>query len=373
MSSTRLPSLNALRAFEAAARHGSLSRAAAELHVTHSAVSHQIKALEAELGVPLFRRVGRGVEANAVGQQLEAALSDAFARIGRAVLQARHGDRAGILTVSVEPSFAVRWLVLRLGRFRSANPEIDLRLSATGELADFSREDVDAAIRHGRGGWAGLEAERLMDARVFPVCSPGLLANGPPLSRPEDLRHHTLLHEDNEHYWREWLTAAGAAEVEVGRGPRFDDGHLALAAAGAGQGVALTDDALAAAELAEGRLVRLFATEIGTDKAYWLVYPPAAATRPKVAAFRAWLLAEVGGRATRLKTQGLGVRRSRSCCPTPSTLSLTASRASPTDGSAAGGQALGARPAPGSRWTWRCRSRRRPQSPPAGRLPSQGD
>ena len=294
MSSTRLPSLNALRAFEAAARHGSLSQAAAELHVTHSAVSHQIKALEAELGVPLFRRVGRGVEANAVGQQLEAALSDAFARIGRAVLQARHGDRAGILTVSVEPSFAVRWLVLRLGRFRSANPEIDLRLSATGELADFSREDVDAAIRHGRGGWPGLEAERLMDARVFPVCSPGLLANGPPLSRPEDLRHHTLLHEDNEHYWREWLTAAGAAEVEVGRGPRFDDGHLALAAAGAGQGVALTDDALAAAELADGRLVRLFATEIGTDKAYWLVYPPAAATRPKVAAFRAWLLAEVG-------------------------------------------------------------------------------
>ena len=133
-----------------------------------------------------------------------------------------------------------------------------------------------------------------MDARVFPVCSPSLLASGPPLLQPADLRHHTLLHEDNEYYWREWLTAAGAGEVEVGRGPRFDDGHLTLAAAGAGQGVALTDEALAATELAEGRLVRLFETEIGTDKAYWLVYPPAAAARPKVAAFRAWLLAEVG-------------------------------------------------------------------------------
>jgi len=293
MQSMRLPSLNALRAFEAAARFGSLSQAAAELHVTHSAVSHQIKALEAELGVALFRRVGRGVEANAVGQQLEAALGDAFARIGRAVLQARRGDRAGILTVSVEPSFAVRWLVLRLGRFRAANPDIDLRLSATGDLADFVREDVDVAIRHGRGDWPGLAAERLMGAPMFPVCSPGLLANGPALRLPADLRHHTLLHEDGEDYWREWLAAAGAGEVEVGRGPRFDDGHLALAAAGAGQGVALSDDALAAAEIAAGRLMRLFATEIGTDKAYWLVYPPATASRPKVAAFRTWLLAEV--------------------------------------------------------------------------------
>ncbi len=293
MTKSRLPSLNALRAFEAAARHGSLSQAAAELHVTHSAVSHQIKALEAELGVPLFRRVGRGVAANAAGQQLEAALSDAFARIGRAVLQARQGDRAGVLTVSVEPSFAVRWLVLRLGRFRAAHPDIDLRLAATSELADFSREDVDAAIRHGRGSWPGLEAERLMAAPVFPVCSPSLLATGPPLLQPADLRHHTLLHEGDEGYWREWLMAAGAGEVEVGRGPRFDDGHLTLAAAGAGQGVALTDDALAAAELAEGRLVRLFVTEIGTDKAYWLVHPQAAAARPKVSAFRTWLLAEV--------------------------------------------------------------------------------
>ena len=153
MSSLRLPSLNALRAFEAAARLASVSRAAAELHVTHSAVSHQIKSLEAEIGVPLFRRVGRGVTATAVGEQLEAALSDAFARMARAVQQARLGGRAGLLTVSVEPSFAARWLVLRLGLFRTAHPEIDLRLSPTSAVADFAREDVDVAIRHGRGPW----------------------------------------------------------------------------------------------------------------------------------------------------------------------------------------------------------------------------
>ncbi len=295
MASIRLPSLNALRAFEAAARHGSLSRAAEELHVTHSAVSHQIKALEAELGVPLLRRVGRGVQVNAVGQQLEMALGDAFARIGRAVRLARQRDGSGILTVSVEPSFAVRWLVLRLGRFHAAHPGIDLRLSATGALADFAREDVDLAIRYGGGDWPGLQAERLLDLRCFAVCSPHLLTAGPPLRHPCDLGRHTLLHEDDGAFWRQWLHAAGALEVDASCGPRFDDAHLALAAAEAGQGVALGDDALVAAELAQGRLVRPFATEIGTDKGYWLVHPPDAATRPKVAAFRSWLLAEIGG------------------------------------------------------------------------------
>jgi LysR family glycine cleavage system transcriptional activator len=294
MSSPRLPSLNALRAFEAAARLASVSRAAAELHVTHSAVSHQIKSLESEIGVPLFRRVGRGVMATAVGEQLEAALSDAFARMARAVQQARLGDRAGLLTVSVEPSFAARWLVLRLGRFRAAHPEIDLRLSPTSAVADFAREDVDVAIRHGRGPWRGLQADHLMPARVFPVCSPAVLAAEPPLAIPADLGRHTLLHEDSGLYWSEWLGAAGAGEVDAARGPRFDSAHLTLAAAEAGQGVALADDALAAMELADGRLIRLFDVEIATDKAYWLVYPPAAADRPKVAAFRAWLLAEAG-------------------------------------------------------------------------------
>ena len=210
------------------------------------------------------------------------------------VRQARRGDRAGTLTISVEPSFAVRWLVLRLGRFRASNPEIDLRLSATNELADFERDEVELAIRHGRGDWPGLHAEQLMAASVFPVCSPGLLAGGPPIREPADLRHLTLLHEASTDYWREWLIAAGVAEIDVSRGPQFDDSHLTVAAAASGQGVALTDDALAAAELAEGRLVRLFSTEIGSDRAYWLVYPPAAAMQPKIAAFRSWLLAEVG-------------------------------------------------------------------------------
>lgn len=189
----------------------------------------------------------------------------------------------------------MRWLVLRLGRFRGAHPEIDLRLAATAELADFARDEVDLAIRHGRGGWPGVRAERLMPAPVFPVCSPALLAAGPPLHEPADLRHHTLLHEGTADYWREWLIAAGAGEVDVSRGPQFDDAHLTLAAAGAGQGVALTDDALAAAEIAQGRLVRLFTAEIATDNAYWLVYPQDALTQPKLGAFRDWLVVEVAG------------------------------------------------------------------------------
>ena len=293
--SDRLPSLNALRAFEATARHGSLSRAAGELHVTHSAVSHQIKALEAELGVPLLRRAGRGVAVTAVGQQLEAALGDAFARMARAVRLARQGDRGAALNVSVEPSFAVRWLVLRLGRFHAAHPEIDLRLAATGTLADFVRDGVDVAIRYGRGEWPGLRVQHLLTISGFPVCSPGLLAAGRVLQEPADLARHTLLHEDDGAYWRQWLAAAGVPEVDASRGLRFDDTHLALAAAEAGQGVALGDEALAAAALAEGRLVRLFRTEVATDKAYWLVHPPEAATQPKVAAFRDWLLGEIRG------------------------------------------------------------------------------
>ena len=291
----RLPSLNALRAFEAAARHGSLSRAAEELHVTHSAVSHQIKALETELGVPLLRRAGRGVAVTAVGQQLEAALGDAFARIARAVRLARQGDRGAVLNVSVEPSFAVRWLVLRLGRFHAAHPEIDLRLAATGTLADFVRDGVDIAIRYGRGDWPGLQTEHLLAISSFPVCSPALLGKGPVPEHPADLTRHALLHEDDGTFWRQWLAAAGAPDVDAGRGLRFDDTHLALAAAEAGQGVALGDEALAAAALAEGRLLRLFRTEVATDKAYWLVHPPEAAAQPKVAAFRDWLLGEIRG------------------------------------------------------------------------------
>jgi LysR family glycine cleavage system transcriptional activator len=292
MARSRLPSLNGLRAFEAAARHGSLTRAAGELHVTHSAISHQISALEAELGVSLFRRVGRGVAVSAAGAELEAALTDAFARISRAVARARGSDR-GILTLSVEPSFAARWLVLRLGRFGAAHPEIDLRLAATTALADFTREDVDVAIRHGRGPWPGLAAARLMPAPMFPVGSPALLGTMRGFLSPTQLLGFTLVHEGDERDWSEWLATAGVVGAEVGRGPRFDDGNLALAAAIAGQGIALADEALAGDALADGRLVRVSPVEIATDKAYWLVHPPDAVQLPKVAAFREWLLQEV--------------------------------------------------------------------------------
>jgi LysR family glycine cleavage system transcriptional activator len=295
MFRSRLPSLNGLRAFEAAARHGSLTRAAGELHVTHSAVSHRIRALEAELGVALFRRAGRGVELSTVGAELEATLTDAFARIAQAVARVRGSDRAGVLTISVEPSFAARWLVLRLGRFGVAHPAIDLRLAATAALADFARDDVDVAIRHGRGPWPGLAAARLMPARMFPVGSPSLLGSMASSLTPAEIAGFTLIHEGDERDWVEWLAAAGVTGAEASRGPRFDDGNLALAAAMSGQGIALADEALAGDALADGRLLRLSSVEIATDKAYWLVHPPEAAQQPKVTAFRAWLLREVAG------------------------------------------------------------------------------
>ena len=295
MIRSRLPSLNGLRAFEAAARHGSLTRAAGELHVTHSAVSHQIRALEAELGVELFRRAGRGITPSAVGAELEVALTDAFARIARAVERARGGDRAGTLTISVEPTFAARWLVLRLGRFAAAHAEIDLRLAATTALADFAREEVDAAIRHGRGPWAGLVATRLMPAPMFPVGSSTLLGEAALPLPPTQLAGLALIHEGDERDWSEWLAVAGLAAIDARRGLRFGDGNLVLAAALAGQGIALADEALAGEALQDGRLVRLSPVEIATDKAYWLVHPPEAAQRPKVAAFREWLLREVAG------------------------------------------------------------------------------
>jgi LysR family glycine cleavage system transcriptional activator len=290
---SRLPSLNSLRAFEAAARHGSLSRAAQELHVTHSALSHQIKALETELGMALFRRTGRGLVPTEAGRLLLPALGEAFGRIRAAVEAVRRGPRAGVLTLSVEPSFAARWLVLRLGRFRAAHGQVELRLLPSEDVVDLAREDVDLAIRYGRGDWPDLQADLLFHARVFPVASPDLLAAGPPLREPADLRRHTLLHEDSDLYWREWLVAAGAGAVDASRGPRFATAHLALAAAAAGQGIALADDALAAADLADGRLVRLFRVEIATEHGYWLLIPRHAAGRPELSAFRSWILDEV--------------------------------------------------------------------------------
>lgn len=290
--SRRLPPLNALRAFEAAARHLSFSRAADELNVTHAAVSHQIKALEEHFGVKLFRRLTRAVRLTDAGQALLPVLRDAFDAIAETAERLRARDESGTLTVATTPAFATRWLVPRLGRFYAAQPDIDVRLSPSMELVDFARDDVDIAVRFGRGDWPGVVAELLMCLDMYPVCSPDLCDRAHPLREPGDLRHVTLLHDDLREDWQRWLVAAGVAGLDLSRGPTFSETTALLQAAVAGLGVAVGHSALVADDLAAGRLVRPFDITVATDVGFYVVCPGATAARPKVKAFRDWLFAE---------------------------------------------------------------------------------
>ncbi len=298
----RLPSLNALRAFEAAARHLSLTKAARELHVTPAAVSHQVKALEADLGVSLLRRVKGEFVLTETAQTVLPVLRAGFDQIAEAARRLRADEARHFLTISVGPTFAATWLVRRLGAFRAAFPEIDVRLQTTDKMADFARDGVDIGIRFGAGHYPGLQAIRLFDEEIYPVCSPELLERGPPLDSPADLAGHTLLHSEGTWAltkgepldWQMWLRAAGAEEVDALRGPRFSHASLALQAAIEGQGLALGSKSLAQDDLAAGRLVRPFDVVLPVNFAYYLVYPEDTAERPKIANFRHWILAEIG-------------------------------------------------------------------------------
>jgi LysR family transcriptional regulator, glycine cleavage system transcriptional activator len=292
-----LPPLNAMHAFEAAARQLSFTRAAAELHVTQAAVSHQVKALEEHLGVKLFRRLPRRLLLTDEGQSYARALGDAFSRLAEATARLHARDARRLLTVSVIPSFAARWLVPRLGRFRELHPDIDVRVAPTAALADFARDDVDVGIRFGPARrFPGLRVDLVLGDEMFPVCSPRLRRGPRALRDPDDLRHHTLLHDEGHEQWRAWLAAAGLRGLDAGRGPIFTDASMLLQAAAEGQGVAIARRVLAEDELHRGRLVRPFPLALPTERAYWLVSPRATAEQPKIRAFRDWLLAEAGRR-----------------------------------------------------------------------------
>ncbi|MCG8356630.1 MAG: transcriptional regulator GcvA [Kiloniellales bacterium] len=296
---TRLPSLKALKAFEALARHRSLTRAAEELNVTPAAVSHQVKALEADLGLSLIRRVGGEYRLLASAESGLPLLQDGFAQIAEAVRRMRRDDAARYLTISVGPTFASTWLVRRLGRFKEAHPEIEVRLDTTDAMADFSRDAVDVAIRFGAGVYPGLEARRLFDEEVYPVCSSKLLESGPPLETPADLAQHTLihvawaLHNESTTEWETWLRAAGVDHlVDASQGPRFSHSNIALQVAMEGQGVALGSDSVASDDLKAGRLVCPFDIVLPIAFAYYLVYPEGTGEVPKIVAFRDWILGE---------------------------------------------------------------------------------
>ncbi len=293
-----LPPLSALRAFEATARLRSFGKAAAELSVTPAAISHQIHALEEDLGVRLFHRLNRSIELTASARVLLPGLSDAFSGIHASVRRLRAHNDTGTLTVTASPSFAAKWLVLRLHRFQERYPDIDVRISANDDVVDLTKGDFDIAIRYGTGRYSGLAVELLLRNEVFPACSPLLLEAGPALRTPADLSHHALIHDqavDRDPLaptWAMWLKAAGATGVPAAAGLSFSVGHMALDAAIAGHGVALAYSTLAAADLAAGRLVRLFSLALPDLFAYYIVTAPGALERPKIRAFRDWLRQE---------------------------------------------------------------------------------
>ena len=297
----RLPPMNALKAFEAAARHQSFTRAAEELCVTQGAVSHQVKALEETLGLKLFNRERQKLIITEAGQDYLAVLRDAFDRIALGTARVVQRQSSGVLTVSTSPDFAAKWLVNRLGHFAEAHPEIDLRISATLHHVDFAREEVDLAVRHGEGDWPGLDVVRLCSEQLFPVCSPKLMTGRNRLRKPADLKRVPLLHLDDRSHWRRWLDAAGVPDAEVSHGPVLNRPSMVIDAAIDGQGVALARTTLAAWDLINRRLVRPFETALRLTKSYWIVCPKATATLPKIEIFRNWLLREAADDMRRLK------------------------------------------------------------------------
>jgi LysR family glycine cleavage system transcriptional activator len=285
----RLPPLNALKAFEAAARHESFTRAAEELCVTQGAVSHQVKALEAELGIKLFNRERQRLIITDAGREYLTVLRDAFDRIALGTDRVVQRQGSGVLTVSTSPDFAAKWLVNRLGRFVEAHPGIDLRISATLQHVDFAREDVDLAVRHGDGNWAGLDVVRLSSEQLFVVCSPKLRNR---ITKPSDVLKFPLLHLDDSNAWARWFESTGLERAAHAQGPILNRASMVIDAAIDGQGIALARTTLAATDLINGRLVRPFAETLRLSKTYWIVCPKATAALPKITAFRDWLLAE---------------------------------------------------------------------------------
>ncbi|WP_266171913.1 transcriptional regulator GcvA [Dyella subtropica] len=285
----RLPPLSALRAFEAAARHQSFRLAAAELSVTSTAVSHQIRQLEALLGVTLFERQVRKVVLTAEGQALFPVLRDSFDAMTAAVAPLLQPKRRRMLTVSATPAFVARLLIPRIADFQTRHPELDLRLHASTQPIDFATQQIDAAIRYGKGVYRDLHSEHLLHTRFAPLCSPRLA-----LRTPEELVQHPLLHFQwqptlpDPPDWTAWQRKAGSTTSQAARGITFSDETHAIDAAIAGQGVALLNTALVRDEFERGTLVAPFGPELdGFD--YYLVHPPAVANDPAIGALRAWL------------------------------------------------------------------------------------
>ncbi len=292
----RLPPLNALRAFEAAARHLSFTKAADELNVTQAAVSHQIKGLEDWLGTALFRRLNRSLLLTDQGQVLLPAATEAFDRLASGVAMVRRRDQEGVLSVTTLDSFASAWLVPRLGKFRQRHPDVDVRVTVSDQVMDLGAEGLDVGIRYGLGDWTGVEATKLLDETLFPVAAPDF-AGRHQLRTPEDLGRVTLLHDDMPLDWEDWFRAAGCDEAFSKRGPGFTHSNLVLISARAGEGVALGRSVLVDEDLRAGRLVRICGCAMNAPQAYYIITPKGSPESTKVKAFKKWLLSEAGPKA----------------------------------------------------------------------------
>lgn len=299
-----LPPLNALRAFEATARHLSMKEAAAELAVTPGAVSQLVRGLEQRLGTQLFRRNNRALVLTEAGQSYFTPIRHAFRQIGEATRRLQTAPNAGVLTVSAPPAFAESWLVPRLGRFRAQHADIELNIATTRGLANFVADGVDVAIRHGLGSYPGLRCDRIATIAMIPVCSPHFLAALPRRPRtPADLLHLSLLHDAERQEWALWFQAQGVTDVShaASTGISFDDQMLLIRAAASDQGIALVTETLARRELDNGNLVRLLDVAWPQEFSYWLVCPRPTAEQPKIVAFRDWLISERARPARRAK------------------------------------------------------------------------
>jgi LysR family glycine cleavage system transcriptional activator len=294
----RLPPLNALRAFEAVARHLSFVRAAEELHVTKAAVAQQVRALEEDVGARLVERNGRGLKLTESGAAAAGALAEGFVMLAKAARAMREGKGRRFLVINSTPSFAATWLVGRIGKFKARHPETDVLIDANPIDDALESGAADALIRWGAGEFAGVAATLLFKEDVFPVCAPELAAGADPLRSPEDLSRHTLLQLDwNPAHaswptWSDWLKAAGARNVDARHGVFFNNMAMTLRAAAQGQGVALTSFAIAADELAAGRLVAPFKTSVSTPFGYYFLCRRDEAQAPRIKALREFLTQE---------------------------------------------------------------------------------
>ncbi|MDQ0304845.1 transcriptional regulator GcvA [Ancylobacter polymorphus] len=294
---TLVPSISALRAFEATARHGSFTRAAAELNVTQAATSQQVKGLESYLGVTLFIRSGNGLILTDAAQRYLVSVRSAIELLAQSTEDLVQSENDHVLTVNSLATFTFRMLLPHLADFRARHPDIGLRVSASVSHEEFDRKPHDAAIRLGYGDYPGMRVDPLFEDRVFPVCSPVLLARWGGLSHPEQLARHVLLRSGFSFLladaWPAWLRAAGVAHIPLKNELAFEFAFAALDAANQGLGIALGRGPFVQCDLAEGRLIKPFDIEVSTGRAYYLTSPIEVANRPKVKLFREWLLERV--------------------------------------------------------------------------------